>query len=102
VLSSVRGAALSLQSYHFHRGSLRDGLPLFYWVKLGSNIEEVALDSISASEAGRLGGLALLRGKGREYFVELGKKGQIELKKRYPGMASEWGKKGGRPKKQNI
>ncbi len=57
---------------------------------------------ITVSEAGRKGGLALLRKRGKKHFVEIGKKGQEVLKKRYPGMASEWGKKGGRPRKNNL
>jgi general stress protein YciG len=57
---------------------------------------------ITVSEAGRKGGLTLLSKRGRKHFAEIGKKGQEEMKKRYPGMASEWGKKGGRPRKNNI
>ena len=48
---------------------------------------------ITVSEAGRKGGLALLRKRGREHFAEIGKKGQEVMKERYPGMASSWGKK---------
>ncbi|MBA7500410.1 hypothetical protein ES704_03166 [subsurface metagenome] len=57
---------------------------------------------ITVSEAGRKGGLALLRKRGKKHFAEIGKKGQEVLKKRYPGKASEWGKKGGRPRKNNL
>lgn len=57
--------------------------------------------SLTVVEAGRRGGLSVLREKGHEFFVEIGSKGQAELRKRYPGMASEWGKKGGRPRKTN-
>ena len=60
------------------------------------------MGEITVSEAGRKGGLALLRKRGKKHFVEIGKKGQEEMKKRYPGMASEWGKKGGRPRKNNL
>lgn len=59
-------------------------------------------ESLTVVEAGRIGGLAVLRERGREFFVEIGAKGQRELRKRYPGMASEWGKKGGRPRKTNL
>ena len=55
---------------------------------------------ITVKEAGRKGGLSLLNKRGHGHFVEIGKKGQEILRKRYPGMASVWGKKGGRPKKQ--
>ena len=57
------------------------------------------MGNITASEAGRKGGLALLNQRGRRHFSEIGKKGQEVMKKRFPGMASEWGKKGGRPRK---
>jgi general stress protein YciG len=60
------------------------------------------LENITVSEAGRRGGLALLRKLGKNHFADIGKKGQEVTKKRYPDMASEWGKKGGRPRKNNI
>ncbi len=60
------------------------------------------IGKITTSEAGRKGGLALLNKRGKKHFAEIGKKGQEVLKKRYPGMASEWGKKGGRPRKNNL
>jgi general stress protein YciG len=57
---------------------------------------------VTVSEAGRKGGLALLGKRGRKHFAVIGKKGQEEMRKRYPGMASEWGRKGGRPRKNNL
>jgi len=60
------------------------------------------MGNITTSEAGRKGGLALLSRRGTKHFAEIGKKGQEIMKKRYPGMASKWGKKGGRPSKNNI
>jgi hypothetical protein len=60
------------------------------------------LEGITVNEAGRKGGLALLIKRGKNHFVEIGKKGQEVMKKRYPGMASSWGKKGGRPRKNNL
>ena len=60
------------------------------------------MENISVNEAGRRGGLALLGKRGRQHFVEIGRKGQERLRKRYPGMATAWGKKGGRPRKNNI
>ena len=53
-------------------------------------------------EAGRKGGLALLSKRGKKHFAEIGKTGQEVIIKRYPGMASTWGKKGGRPRKNNL
>lgn len=55
--------------------------------------------SISLREAGRKGGLTVLRKRGRAFFVEIGQKGQLAMQAKYPGMASQWGKLGGRPKK---
>ena len=60
------------------------------------------MGNITTREAGRKGGLALLSKRGKKHFAEIGKKGQEVIKKRYPGMASTWGKKGGRPRKNNI
>ena len=54
---------------------------------------------MTIKEAGRKGGLALLSKRGKKHFAEIGKKGQEAIRKRYPGMASTWGKKGGRPRK---
>jgi general stress protein YciG len=53
--------------------------------------------SISVSEAGRRGGLAVLRNRGRSFYSEIGKKGQLVMREKYPGVAHEWGKLGGRP-----
>jgi general stress protein YciG len=58
--------------------------------------------AITVMEAGRKGGLSLLNKQGRRHFVEIGRKGQESLRKNYPNMASVWGKKGGRPRKNNI
>jgi hypothetical protein len=60
------------------------------------------ISKISVNEAGRRGGISLLNKRGLSHFAEIGKRGQEALRKRYPGMASVWGKKGGRPKKNNI
>jgi len=64
------------------------------WVKV--------MMGITVNEAGRRGGLSLLTKRGNNHFSEIGKKGQKALRKRYPSMASIWGKKGGRPRKNNI
>jgi len=58
--------------------------------------------SISVSEAGRKGGLAVLRSRGRSFYSEIGKKGQLVMRQKHPGMAKEWGRKGGRPKKPTL
>jgi len=54
---------------------------------------------LTVVEAGRKGGLATFAKLGRPWFIEIGAKGQQVLRSRYPGMAQEWGRKGGRPKK---
>jgi hypothetical protein len=61
--------------------------------------QEIAM---TVYEAGKRGGLACLRNRGRQYFAEIGKKGQHEMRRRHPGMAKKWGKKGGRPRKPGL
>ena len=65
-------------------------------------MEEYLLGELTVNEAGRKGGLALLSKRGRKHFAEIGKKGQETMKKLYPGMASKWGTKGGRPRKNSL
>ena len=60
------------------------------------------MGEITVKEAGRRGGLSLLAKQSNKHFAEIGKKGQEALRKRYPKMASEWGKKGGRPRKEKL
>jgi len=57
---------------------------------------------ITVNEAGRKGGLTVLRKHGRAFFVEIGRKGQAAMRGRYPDMAWVWGKKGGRPRKPSL
>lgn len=57
---------------------------------------------LSVRQAGRRGGLALLQRRGRQFFREIGCKGQAALRTKYPGMAHEWGKRGGRPRKPAL
>lgn len=58
--------------------------------------------AISVIEAGKRGGLAVLASRGREFYAEIGRKGQKAMRAKYPNSASEWGKKGGRPRKENL
>jgi hypothetical protein len=72
---------------------------------LAGQLEAFSMDSsnmISVQEAGKMGGISLLQKRGKIYFSEIGKKGQKAMRIRYPDMAKEWGKKGGRPKKRPI
>ncbi len=55
--------------------------------------------AITVIEAGRKGGFAVFERRGRQFLVEIGKRGQKAMREKYPSMASEWGKRGGRPKK---
>ena len=55
--------------------------------------------TVSVQSAGRRGGLKVLERHGRVFFVDIGKKGQRAMREKYPGKASEWGKRGGRPRK---
>ena len=54
---------------------------------------------VTVSEAGRKGGLTVLGTRGRQFYVEIGRKGQKALRKKYPGITTEWGRRGGRPRK---
>ena len=53
-------------------------------------------------EAGRKGGLSCLRNRGRGFFAEIGTRGQLEMRRKHPGMAAAWGKRGGRPRKPTL
>jgi len=66
--------------------------------------EASASDSVAMTvrEAGRRGGLSCLRNQGRGFFVEIGKKGQFEMRRKHPNMAGKWGKTGGRPKRLTL
>ncbi len=58
--------------------------------------------TMTVTEAGQKGGIALLQGRGLAHFAEIGAKGQASTRAKYPGMASIWGKMGGRPKKLSL
>ena len=58
--------------------------------------------SITVIEAGQKGGFTVLQRYGRQFFVDIGEKGQKAMRQKYPNMASEWGKLGGRPKKLTL
>lgn len=49
-----------------------------------------------------MGGFAVLRNRGRQFYIEIGRKGQRAMRAKYPDSASEWGKKGGRPRKLDL
>jgi hypothetical protein len=58
--------------------------------------------SISVTEAGRKGGLTVLNKRGHSFYSGIGKKGQAVMRRKYPAMATKWGRLGGRPRKPNL
>ena len=58
--------------------------------------------AIDVRVAGHLGGLECLRRRGLSFYSRIGRIGQARLRELYPGMAREWGKLGGRPKKLGL
>ena len=56
----------------------------------------------TVNEAGRKGGFSVLQNRGRSFYVDIGRKGQLALRLKYPNMASKWGKLGGRPRKPSL
>ncbi len=58
--------------------------------------------AVTVNEAGRKGGLTVLRNHGRAFYSRIGRIGQAVMRQRYPGMATVWGRKGGRPKKISL
>lgn len=49
-----------------------------------------------------MGGIKTLSTRGRDFYSEIGRLGQNALRFKYPCMASQWGRMGGRPKKLNL
>lgn len=58
--------------------------------------------SISVTEAGRKGGLTVLKKRGHSFYSGIGKKGQAVMRRKYPAMAAKWGRLGGRPRKLTL
>jgi general stress protein YciG len=54
---------------------------------------------ITVNEAGKKGGHRTLKKLGHEFYVHIGRKSQCAMRRKYPNMAREWGRLGGRPKK---
>lgn len=44
----------------------------------------------------------MLQARGRGHFVVIGRMGQAVMRRKHPGMAAEWGKRGGRPRKPRL
>lgn len=57
---------------------------------------------MTVSEAGRRGGLATLQNQGAKHFKKIGRKGGKKTAKLYRELLSEFGKKGGRPRRPAL
>lgn len=66
-------------------------------------IAPTAGNSVTVSEAGRLGGLETLRRHGRQHFVTAGRRGQEVIAHHYTTEdRRHWGSLGGRPKRPRL
>ena len=59
-------------------------------------------DQITVQEAGRRGGRSTLEHRGTEFFREIGRKGGQRTKELYGELLSEFGRKGGRPRRPAL
>jgi uncharacterized protein len=57
---------------------------------------------ITVSEAGRRGGQATLQNRGLEHFQKIGRRGGKVTADKYRELLSEFGKKGGRPRRLSL
>lgn len=57
---------------------------------------------ISVKEAGRRGGCATLERRGRAFFQKIGAKGGRKTADLYRDLLSEFGRKGGRPRRPGL
>jgi hypothetical protein len=57
---------------------------------------------MSVREAGAMGGRKVLQRYGPQFYSQIGRLGQEAMRRKYPGMAAEWGKLGGRPRRLNL
>ena len=64
--------------------------------------EKVEKSDVSVSEAGRKGGQSTLRNRGSDHFREIGRKGGKRTAELYRDLLSEFGKRGGRPRRPSL
>jgi len=57
---------------------------------------------MTVQEAGRRGGRTTLENQGRDYFSRIGKKGGKRTAQLYRELLSEFGKRGGRPRRPTL
>lgn len=69
-------------------------------------MEHQALEDFSkpmtVQEAGRRGGQATLQNQGREHFRKIGHKGGRRTAELYRELLSDFGKRGGRPRRPSL
>jgi len=59
-------------------------------------------EGITVAEAGRRGGTATRDRHGAEFYRQIGAKGGEVTKKRYAHLFSEFGRRGGRPRRPTL
>lgn len=67
----------------------------------GNQLAEVS-GEVNVREAGRRGGSSTLQRRGAEFYREIGRKGGQRTKELYGKLLSEFGKKGGRPRRPTL
>ena len=72
-------------------------------MKTGKPENQVEVPSqITCREAGARGGHATLQNQGTEFFRRIGKRGGQRTKELYGELLSEFGRKGGRPRRPSL
>ena len=66
------------------------------------SIKKRARKQMTVQEAGRRGGHATLQNQGVQHFKEIGHKGGKRTAKLYRDLLSEFGKRGGRPRRPSL
>jgi len=59
-------------------------------------------DQLTVAQAGRRGGQSTLEHRGVEFFREIGARGGEITKRRWGHLFSQFGKKGGRPRRPSL
>jgi len=70
--------------------------------KKATESQAEASGGINVREAGRRGGRATLENQGREFFRRIGKRGGQQTKELYGELLSQFGKRGGRPRRPTL
>lgn len=65
-------------------------------------IERQIIKQITVQEAGRRGGHTTLQNQGVEHFKKIGSKGGKRTAKLYRDLLSEFGRRGGRPRRPSL